>query len=72
MIPPQLGKGSLAIGLSCFQGNVSIAVLADHHPRYPRLSHSICERFPSEFQLLMRQVSMTASRPTSSFGSHDE
>ncbi|KAI7877960.1 hypothetical protein K492DRAFT_197243 [Lichtheimia hyalospora FSU 10163] len=72
MIPPQLGKGSLAIGLSCFQGNVSIAVLADNNPRYPRLAHSICDRFPYEFQQLMRQVSMTASRPTASFGSHEE
>lgn len=62
VLPPQSGKGSLAIGLVSYNGRINISVLADDHPRYPRLATSICQHFASEFELLVREASMDLTR----------
>ncbi|KAI8149024.1 wax ester synthase-like acyl-CoA acyltransferase domain-containing protein [Fennellomyces sp. T-0311] len=62
VLPPQSGKGSLAIGLVSYCDQVNIAVLTDAHPRYPHVAESICKRFAPEFNLLMREVNMKTTR----------
>lgn len=62
VLPPQSGKGCLAIGLVSYNGKINISVLADEHPKYPRLAASICEQFAPEFELLVREACMDLTR----------
>ncbi|KAI9275522.1 wax ester synthase-like acyl-CoA acyltransferase domain-containing protein [Phascolomyces articulosus] len=62
VLPPQNGKGSLAIGLVSYCDQVNITVMADSHPNYPHIAQGICSRFAPEFNFLLREVNMNTSR----------
>ncbi|KAI9488743.1 wax ester synthase-like acyl-CoA acyltransferase domain-containing protein [Zychaea mexicana] len=62
VLPPQNGKGGIAIGLVSHCDKVNITVMADAHPKYPHVARSICNRFAPEFHLLLREANMKATR----------
>ena len=62
VLPPQNGKGSLAIGLISYCDQVNITVMTDDHSKYPYIAQRICGQFAPEFNLLLREVNMKASR----------
>ncbi|KAG2217677.1 hypothetical protein INT45_008328 [Circinella minor] len=62
VLPPQNGKGSLAIGLISYCDQVNITVMADDHSKYPDVAKSICSQFAPEFNLLLREVNMKTTR----------
>ncbi|KAI8365290.1 uncharacterized protein BYT42DRAFT_159206 [Radiomyces spectabilis] len=65
VLPPQSGKGTLAIGLVSYCGKVSITVLADVNTKYPQLTEKLCQRFTKEFDFLLSEASMELSRTPS-------
>jgi hypothetical protein len=60
--PPQVGKGTLGIGLISYCGKVSIGCLSDKHHAYPELASSICERFVEEFEIILEESKMVLSK----------
>lgn len=60
ILPPQSGKGCLAIGLISYCGGLRISVMADATP--PGVARSVCDRFLPEFEFLLREAGMALTR----------
>lgn len=58
VLPPQTGKGGLALGLVSYHGKMSLSCMADEMSAkgYPDAAEKICKRFKKEFEVMLEDA----------------